>query len=143
MLHVFATYLNKSMIFFGLFFFSRSPSDASMINSILTLKCSSTTHCTSIQKFELDILEQLKKGDFNSAILNRHEPIISQQATAATKLEMERKKLEKHSFVLRFQVKRHLLLNLQNVQVVFFKIVQFTVMLILKQGPPALNGSSL
>ena len=37
MLHVFATYLNKSMIFFGLFFFSRSPSDASMIISIQTL----------------------------------------------------------------------------------------------------------
>ena len=57
-------------------------------------------------------LEQLKKGDFNSAILSRQEPIINQQATDATKLEMERKKLEKHSFVLRFYVKRHLLLNL-------------------------------
>ena len=57
-------------------------------------------------------IEQLKKGDFNSAILNRHELIIYQQATDATKLEMERKKLEKHSFVLRFYVKRHLLLNL-------------------------------
>ena len=82
-------------------------------------------------------MEQLKKGDYNSAILSRQEPIINQQATDATKLEMERKKLEKHSFVLRFYVKWHLLLNLQNVQVLFLKIVQFTAMMILKQGPPA------
>ena len=66
-------------------------------------------------------IEQLKKGDFNSAILNRHELIIYQQATDATKLEMERKKSKKHSFVLRLHVKWHLLLNRQNVQVLFLK----------------------
>ena len=82
-------------------------------------------------------LEQLKKGDFNSAILSRQEPIINQQATDATKLEMERKKLEKHSFVLCLHVKWHLVLDLQNVQLLFLKIVQFTAMMILKQGPPA------
>ena len=78
-----------------------------------------------------------EKGDFNSAILSRQEPIINQQATDATKLEMERKKLEKHSFVLCLHVKWHLLLDLQNVQLLFLKIVQFTAMMILKQGPPA------
>ena len=99
------------MIFFGLFFFSFA---IWRFHDYFNPNIEVQRHHTLHIHLEVRIwyLEQLKKGDFNSAILSRQEPIINQQATDATKLEMERKKLEKHSFILRFYVKRHLLLNL-------------------------------
>ena len=117
---MFATYSNKSMIFFGLFFFSFA---IWRFHDYFNPNIEVQRHHTLHIHLEVRIwyLEQLKKGDFNSAILSRQEPIINQQATDATKLEMERKKSKKHSFVLRLHVKWHLLLNRQNVQVLFLK----------------------
>ena len=140
---MFATYSNKSMIFFGLFFFSFA---IWRFHDYFNPNIEVQRHHTLHIHLEVRIwyLEQLKKGDFNSAILSRQEPIINQQATDATKLEMERKKSKIHSFVLRLHVKWHLLLNRQNVQVLFLKkMFNFRWWWYWNKDHLPLNGSSL